>query len=89
MSREAYLIVFGLPHRQTILEKKMLERGGVMPPVCAICGADLHDAFEAAVQPTACTRNRIICGYPCGRHVEEYCEDAGPCPHMVPLGKLV
>ena len=88
MTREAYLNVFGLPHKKTILEKKMLERGDVKPPVCAICGADLFDAFKAAVQPAACMRSRIICGYPCGRHVEEYREDAGHCPHMVPVGKL-
>lgn len=88
MSREAYLILFDLPHKQTILEKKMRERGDVVAPVCAICGADLRDAFEAAVQPAECTRSRIICGYPCGRRSEPYREDAGRCPHMVPVGKL-
>ncbi|MBO4353013.1 MAG: hypothetical protein J5818_05925 [Eggerthellaceae bacterium] len=87
MSREEYLILFDLPHKKSILELKMLERGGVESPVCASCGADMKAAFEGAVVPKECKSNRVICGFPCGRADDPYREDALPCPTMVPLGK--
>ena len=88
LNREEYLIVFKLPHKKNVLEKKILERGGVPRPSCKQCGADMYDVFDAAVTPEPCTKSRVICGFPCGRHVEPYVEGSMPCPTMVPVGKL-
>ena len=89
ITREEYLILFDLPHRQSVLEKKIIERGGVKPPTCKACGADLLEAFRGAVQAAECKENRVICGFPCGRSEDPYREGAKPCPTMVPLGKPV
>lgn len=88
MTREEYLILFELPHRQNVIEKKIIERGGVKPPLCSVCGQDLRQAFDDAVVPRGCKSNRVVCGYPCGRSEDPYRPDALPCPTMVPLGKL-
>ena len=87
MSREEYLLFFNLPHKKNVLEKKILERGGVLAPACMMCGGGLTEAFEAAVQPRECQCNRVICGFPCGRSEEPYREGTLPCPTMVPVGK--
>ena len=88
MTREEYLILFDLPHKKSILERKILERGGVEPPVCASCGADMTTAFKNAVAPRECKSNRVVCGFPCGRCDDMYREGSLPCPTMVPVGKL-
>ena len=88
MSRDEYLIYFELPHRKSVMEKKIIERGGVAVPKCAGCGADLTEAFDAAIQPAECRSNRIVCGFPCGRKNDPYREGSRGCPTMVPLGKL-
>ena len=87
IGREEFLILTELPHRENLIEKKLMERGGVEWPVCTGCGTDLEDAFRAAVVPLACTRSAITCGWPCGLHVEPRQKTGNPCPNMVPLGK--
>ena len=49
MSRDEYLIYFDLPHRKSVMEKKIIERGGVSTPTCTGCGVDLTEAFREAV----------------------------------------
>lgn len=88
MTREEYLILFDLPHKKSILEQKIIERGGVESPVCALCGADTVSAFESAVVPRECKSNRVVCGFPCGRSDDPYRKGGLPCPTMVPVGKL-
>lgn len=88
MTREEYLIYFGLPHRVGILEKKMLERGAVQAPRCPSCGCDLAKAFEAAVPPAPCRLQQVLCGFPCGRRNEPRKVDTPPCRTMVPLARL-
>lgn len=88
MTREEYLVYFELPHRASIMEKKMLERGGVGAPRCASCGCDLMKAFKAAVPPEPCRLQQVLCGFPCGRRNEPRKGDAPPCPTMVPLARL-
>lgn len=86
MSREEYLVFFGLPFRKNILAEKIAERG-VAEPTCSCCGASLVETFRKAVVPEECKSNRVICGFPCGRKDDPYREDALPCPTMVPLGR--
>lgn len=88
MSREEYLLYFDLPHTKSIIEEKIIERGGPAKPVCKSCGRDLTEAFRAAVTPRPCHENRVICGFPCGRADGPYREGSLPCPTMVPLGEL-
>lgn len=88
ISREEYLILFDLPHEPSILERKIIERGGVSRPACAVCGEDLTEAFRAAVVPSECLSERIVCGYPCGRKDDPFREDALPCSTMVKLADL-
>lgn len=88
MTREEYLIYFDLPHRASVLERKMLERGGVETPRCESCGCDMTEAFRAAVQPAPCRLHRVICGFPCGRSAEPHKEGTPPCKTVVPLGRL-
>ena len=88
MGREEFLILSGRPHKPSIMERKMIERGGVEEPTCRICGTNLLEAFEAAVVPLPCTRSRITCGFPCGRRNEPHIDGVPPCLHMVPMGKL-
>lgn len=87
LKREEYLLLFGLPHRLNILEKHMLERGGVPEPVCPYCATPLLETFRAAVEPAVCKTSGIVCGYPCGRAAEEPRPGDAPCAFMVPLGK--
>ena len=87
ITRDEYLIMFGLPHKQSVLEKKILERGGVARPACSACGEDLLEVFRNAIVPAECIGNRVICGFPCGRKDDPYREGAMPCPTMVPVGK--
>lgn len=88
LKREEFLLLFDLPHRLNVLEKHMLERGGVPDPVCSVCGTTLTETFDAAVTPRPCKSSGIVCGYPCGRSEEEPDADAAPCPFQVPLGKI-
>ena len=88
MTREEYLNIYNLPHRKSILEKKLLEGGKITPPRCKECGCDLIEVMKPLVEPAPCRANRVICGYPCGRRDEPYREGAKPCPTMVPLKKL-
>lgn len=85
ITREEYLLLFKLPHKKTVLEKKLLEKGKVTMPVCSHCGADLTEAFRRAVEPAPCTRSGVVCGFPCGARTEPYREGALPCPQMVPV----
>jgi len=88
MSRDEYLVFFELPHRKSVMGKKIVERGGVAAPKCAGCGASLVETFREAVQPAPCHSNRIVCGFPCGRKNDPYREGSRGCPTMVPLDKL-
>lgn len=88
MTRDEYLLYFDLPHRKSVLEQKIVERGGVPDPLCGQCGAALTEAFRAEIQPAECKSNRILCGFPCGRKSDPYREGSRGCPTMVPLGKL-
>lgn len=88
MTREEYLLFFDLPHRKSILEKKMLERGGVGAPSCKACGRKLAEPFRRAIAPKPCNPQQVICGFPCGRSDEPREEGTPPCKTMVPLGKL-
>lgn len=85
LKREEFLLLFDLPHNLSILEKKMIERGGVAAPVCETCGADLADAYRSAMPPAPCRRYGIICGYPCGRSGEEPESGQSDCAFMVPM----
>ena len=87
MRREEFLLLFELPHRKNALESKLLERGGVAEPTCALCGEALRDTFEAAVTPRECTRIGIVCGYPCGL-VDQPPQSIEKCPFMVPLERI-
>lgn len=87
MSRDEYLLFFRLPHRKSVVERRMEERGGIPAPACPVCGESLVEAFEAAVQPKACRRQGIVCGYPCGRAEEDPPSGGGGCPFVVPMGK--
>ncbi len=88
ITREEYLLLFDLPHRKSILDTKLIERGGIGTPSCKACGRDLTLAYEEAVNPAPCHLQRIICGFPCGRSIEPHKDDTPPCRTMVPLGKL-
>lgn len=88
MTREEYLVYFELPHRPSIMEKKMLERGAVEAPRCTSCGYDLEEVFEVAVSPEPCSLQQVLCGFPCGRRNESRREDTSPCQTMVPLARL-
>lgn len=67
ITRDEYLVLFNLPHKQSVMDRKIQERGGVERPACPACGADMLDAFDAAVTPAVCKGNRVVCGFPCGR----------------------
>lgn len=87
ITRDEYLVLFDLPHRKSVMDKKIAERGGVERPTCTVCGADLLQAFDDAVTPAECKGNRVICGFPCGRRNDPYREGSRPCATMVPVGK--
>lgn len=87
MGRDEFLLYFDLPHRKSVLEQKIVERGGVDAPKCVSCGADLSEAFRAAVPSAPCNSTGIICGFPCGRKDDPY-HEGRKCPTMVPLGKI-
>ena len=88
MTREEFLIDFDLPHRQSIMEKKLLERGNITQPQCRSCGEDLSEEYQNAVPPAPCLNQQVICGFPCGRSIEPKTAETVPCPTVVPLGKL-
>lgn len=88
MTRDEYLIRSGLPHKRSIMEKKMIERGETEAILCDACGADLIETFRREIEPLPCTRSQVICGFPCGRRNEAHVEGVMPCPHMVPVGKI-
>lgn len=88
LERVRYLRHFGLPHNPTIVEKKVLEMFPDAPLACTACGHDLEQAFDDAMEPLPCTRSGILCGFPCGRHVEEPDPSRPRCKTMVPLKKL-
>lgn len=89
LRREEYLLAFKLPHRLSILEKKIQEKGGVAEPVCQGCGTNLANCFREAVEPKPCLKQGIVCGYPCGRHGETPdVSKSAPCPFQVPLSKI-
>jgi hypothetical protein len=88
MGREQYLVIYDLPHKPSIIEKKMLQRGDICAPVCKFCGEDLTETFRGVVEPAPCTRSRIVCGFPCGRRHEPHIDGVPQCPHMVPVGKI-
>ena len=81
-------MLFDLPHKPNILEKKMLERGGVPAPICTVCGNELTSTYEKAVKPEPCLFQNVICGYPCGRNNEDADPDTPRCQNMVPLGRF-
>lgn len=87
VTREEYLFLFDLPHRKSVMDRKIEERGGVPQPICQLCGADLLETFERAVVPAECKGNGVICGFPCGRRNDPPRAGARPCPTMVPVGK--
>ncbi len=88
MTREEYLVCFGLPHRKGSLERKVAERSGVGEPRCESCGRDLTEVFRRAVDPAPCHLQQVVCGFPCGRRDEPPRDGAPPCRTMVPLGRL-
>lgn len=87
MTREEYLILFDLPHRKCVLDRKILERGGVDDPLCKMCHHPLRRTYEHAVKAEPCHLQKIICGFPCGRKDERREDAAPPCRTMVPLGR--
>ena len=87
LKREEFLVLFDLPCRDTILIRKLREKG-VDVPRCSTCGNDASDALCEAMPPAPCTRSRIVCGFPCGRRNDPCEEGAAPCPFMVPVEKL-
>lgn len=84
--REEYLNIFSLPHKKNIMEKKLLERGAIKEPVCAVCNCSLLEAFRQAVKPLPCQKSQIVCGYPCGGRFDPYVDDGYRCQTMVPVG---
>lgn len=89
LRREEYLLCFEMPHRLSVLERKMMEKGGVPEPVCRECGTDLRECFRQMMPPRECLRQGILCGYPCGRSGEAPTgADDPPCPFQVPLARL-
>lgn len=88
MSREEYLLLFDLPHRHTVMDRKIMEKGGPAKPECSMCDTDMTESFRDAVEPLPCQKSRVLCGYPCGGRTEPYREGVSPCMQMVPLGKL-
>ena len=87
MSREEYLVFFGLPFRKNILAEKIAERG-VAEPTCSCCGANLVETFRKAVAPEECKSNGVICGFPWGIKYDPYGVDAVRGPTIVPLGRV-
>ena len=87
MTREEYLIYFELPHRKTVFDRKIIERGGVQPPVCETCNAALTETFRAAVSPLPCRKSGVMCGYPCGGRFDQPSANGASCPTVVPVGK--
>ena len=85
VTREEYLNAFNIPHKQSILDRKLLEHGPVPMPTCRTCGASLEPALENAVTPLPCTRSHIVCGWPCGLHTEQAPSSTYSCPNAVPL----
>lgn len=86
-TREEYLILFDLPHRKSVLDRKIIERGGVDEPMCKMCHYPLMETYKHAVKAEPCHLQGVLCGFPCGRK-DECGEDATPpCRTMVPLGK--
>lgn len=88
LKREEYLYHFDLPHKKSIMEQKMLEKGLEYSVSCVFCGADLEQVYKDAVEPKECKRMGILCGFPCGRHKEEPNGTNERCNTMVPLGKI-
>lgn len=88
IQREEFLHHFGLPHRMSIMEKKMLERGMDYSMECISCGHDLTQDYKDSISPKPCKRVVIVCGFPCGRCVEEPTGANGSCNTAVPLGRL-
>ena len=88
LERVRYLRHFDLPHHQDIVEKKVLEMFPDEPLACTGCGINLEEVFDDAVQPLPCMRSGILCGFPCGRHVEQPDDSKPRCKTMVPLEKL-
>lgn len=72
ITREEFLVFFGLPHKRNVMEMKILEHGGVETPRCPMCGTDLSEVFRVAVPATPCRANRVVCGFPCGRCDDPY-----------------
>lgn len=86
--REEYLHHFELPHRKSIMEEKMLEKGLDYSMSCVSCGENLESVYKDAVRPQPCVRLGIVCGFPCGRCIEEPNGSNERCGTMVPLGKI-
>lgn len=88
LTRVQYLNGFGLPHKQSVFEKKALEKGLNINFQCYGCGADLSDVYRAAVPAAPCKRIGILCGFPCGRSKDEPTETNRVCNTMVPMRRI-
>lgn len=88
MGREEYLLFFGLPHKHSVIDEKILARGGSAAPTCKFCGADMVKPFKDAVVPEVCKKSQVLCGFPCGGRFEEPRKGVRPCQHMVPLKRV-
>ena len=89
LCREEYLLLFNLPHKANVMEKKIIERGGAVMPHCKTCGEDMTETFRKAVEPLPCSKSQIICGFPCGGRIEPHRDGIPQCPNMVPVGRYV
>lgn len=85
LTREECLMYLGLSHRMTEKEKQMHKERAGEQPLCKHCGKKLLEELKEVVEPMPCSRSRIICGYPCGRRVDNYATGDDRCKDMVPL----
>lgn len=84
-TREGYLMHTGRPHKLADFEKMMHEENAGRPLRCKECGCDLTETLQQRVIPASCKRSQILCGFPCGRRVQD-ADPENPCSTMVPMG---
>lgn len=88
ISRERYLLLRGLKFRMSEADKELANTEESRFLFCGKCGEDISGILGERVKPKPCFRSGIICGYPCGRSVDEPKKGEPMCEKMVPLGKL-